>query len=92
MASLALASRGDYSNLRAAASAGDVHFIRAFLRDRDAFDLARCVNDAEDDGCTALWHASARGHADAVAELIAHGASTEKARHCLLYTSPSPRD
>ena len=81
MASLALASRGDYSNLRAAASAGDVHFIRAFLRDRDAFDLARCVNDAEDDGCTALWHASARGHADAVAELIAHGASTEKARH-----------
>ena len=81
MASLALASRGDYSHLRAAASAGDVHFIRAFLRDRDAFDLARCVNDAEDDGCTALWHASARGHADAVAELIAHGASTEKARH-----------
>ena len=81
MASLALASRGDYSNLRAAASSGDVHFIRAFLRDRDAFDLARCVNDAEDDGCTALWHASARGHADAVAELIAHGASTEKARH-----------
>ncbi len=81
MASLALASRGDYSHLRAAAAAGDVHFIRAFLRDRDAFDLARCVNDAEDDGCTALWHASARGHADAVAELIAHGASTEKARH-----------
>ena len=81
MASLALASRGDYSNLRAAASAGDVHFIRAFLRDRDAFDLARCVNDAEDDGCTALWHASAWPRADAVAELIAHGASTEKARH-----------
>jgi len=81
MASLALASRGDYSHLRAAASSGDVHFIRAFLRDRDAFDLALCVDDAEDDGCTALWHASARGHADAVAELIAHGASTEKARH-----------
>lgn len=80
MASLALASRADYSHLRAASRDGDVHFIRSFLRERDPYDLTSCIEDAETDGCTALWFASAHGHADAVAELLAHNANTEKAR------------
>ena len=43
MASLALASRADYSHLRAASRDGDVHFIRSFLRERDPYDLTACV-------------------------------------------------